>query len=416
MKLKSTPEDFQVDEQTHVEPSQGPYAFYRLSKRGMGTPEAIAEILQRWNLPRQRISYGGLKDRHATTTQHITIARGPRSNLEDRSYLLEYLGQVPQPYHAKDISANRFKIRLRAIEDTRREALNQRAMHSATCGVMNYFDDQRFGSVGVSGELIGLYWCRADYERALYLALAEHNTHDRPREREQKAILRDYWGQWEKCKAMLDRSHRRSVVTYLVDHPSDFKRALALVRLDLRSIYIAAFQSWIWNRWVSRLVDRFNAEQSSKAEEVSTAWTLPSLCGPLSLPRWNGAASVAAWQAMTAVPIPLPSARQHTWPEGTLELLEEVLAPWNIAPRELRLKFPRDTFFSRGDRSMVLKPIGVVSNWERDSERNDRWHWLVEFTLPRGAYATMVIRQWMDSDSEIAWEEDEDDDEDTPTE
>lgn len=416
MKLKSTPEDFQVDEQTHVEPSQGPYAFYRLSKRGMGTPEAIAEILQRWNLPRQRISYGGLKDRHATTTQHITIARGPRSNLEDRSYLLEYLGQVPQPYHAKDISANRFKIRLRAIEDTRREMLEQRAMHSATCGVMNYFDDQRFGSVGVSGELIGLYWCRADYERALYLALAEHNTHDRPREREQKAILRDYWGQWEKCKAMLDRSHRRSVVTYLVDHPSDFKRALALVRQDLRSIYIAAFQSWIWNRWVSRLVDRFNAEQSPKAGEASPAWTLPSLCGPLSLPKWNGAASVAAWQAMTAVPIPLPSARQHTWPAGTLELLEEVLAPWNIAPRELRLKFPRDTFFSRGDRSMVLKPIGIVSNWERDPERSDRWHWLVEFTLPRGAYATMVIRQWMDSDSEIAWEDEEDDDEDTPTE
>jgi tRNA pseudouridine13 synthase len=399
MKLKSTPEDFKVEEQTSIQPSNGPYALYRLSKRGFGTPEAIAEILRRWDIPRQRISYGGLKDRHATTLQYVTIARGPHANLEDRSYLLEYLGQTPQPFGAKDIDSNRFEIRLRSIPTSRRAELDKRLEQAREFGVMNYFDDQRFGSIGESGELIGLHWCKTNYERALYLALAEHNMHDRPREREQKNILRDYWGQWEKCKAMLDRSHRRSVVTFLVDHPTNFKRAVALIRIDLRSIYIAAFQSWIWNRWVSALVDRFNGDIPKRS--------LPSLSGPLSLPQWPNRESADQWRQIAEIPIPLPSARQHHWPDGTLELLESVLQPLQITPRELRLKFPRDTFFSRGDRSMVLKPMHMAGGWESDPNAPELSHWLLQFELPRGAYATMIVRQLMDDAAELAWEEED---------
>ena len=112
MKLKSTPEDFRVDEITSVRPSGGTHGLYRLTKAGLGTPEAIAEVLSRWNIERRRISYGGLKDRHATTLQHFSIAHGPKTGFSDRSMQVEYLGQIPRPFHAKDIQANRFEIRL----------------------------------------------------------------------------------------------------------------------------------------------------------------------------------------------------------------------------------------------------------------------------------------------------------------
>ena len=61
MKLKCLPEDFQVteltDRPTH---GRGSFAIYRLTKRSLGTPEAIDAILWRWNLARQQVSYGGL--------------------------------------------------------------------------------------------------------------------------------------------------------------------------------------------------------------------------------------------------------------------------------------------------------------------------------------------------------------------
>jgi tRNA pseudouridine13 synthase len=404
MKLKTTPEDFRVEEITSVRPTGGPHALYRLSKSGLGTPEAIAEVLSRWNIERRRISYGGLKDRHASTVQHISIAHGPKTGFLDRSMQVEYLGQISRPFHAKDIQANRFEIRLRKIPRVDCPQLDRNADWLGRFGAINYFDDQRFGSIGQSGELIGMHWCKLNYERALYLALAEENPHDRPREREQKEILRTYWGQWEKCKAMLDRSHRRSIVTYLLDHPVDFKRALALVRLDLRSIYIAAFQSWIWNRWVSALIDRFN--------EQLTQRYLPSKSGPLALPQLLTDEQQRRWKDHWNTQLPLPSARQHQWPEGTLDALESVVAELGLAVRELRLKFPRDTFFSRGQRDLLLFAGDFKSSWDSSGANAEHCDWKLAFQLPRGAYATMIIRQLFLEGFDVEETEDQDEESD----
>src|SRR5262249_7068863 len=69
----------------------------------------------------RRLSYGGLKDRHASTLQYLSIFRGPQRNLTHHQIRLEYLGQRPAPYTSQDIRANRFRITLR---DLRQEAVD----------------------------------------------------------------------------------------------------------------------------------------------------------------------------------------------------------------------------------------------------------------------------------------------------
>jgi tRNA pseudouridine13 synthase len=404
MKLKSLPEDFRVEEITDVRPTKGQFGLYRLDKCGLGTPEAMQAILHKWQLSRNDISYGGMKDRHADTTQYLTIFRGPHSGLTDRSFSLEYLGQCPHPFHAKDIVANHFDIYLRRIPTDQREMLTARCQLIQQTGVVNYFDDQRFGSIGFCGELIGVPWCLGNYERALYLAMAEPNNHDRPREKEQKQILRDSWGDWIKCKALLDRSHRRSVVTYLCDHPTDFKRAVGLIRLDLRGIYVSAFQSWVWNRWLSKLIE--NNSQHGEFEY------LESLCGPLAIPLQRTSPTIGN-SSLQNLDLPLPSARQHEWPPNTYEALQEVLEPLQIDVRQMRLKFPRDTFFSRGVRAAWLVARDMTFGWGADSLNPGFDCLRLTFALPRGAYATMVVRylfnqvildQDQDADEESAFE------------
>src|SRR5262249_61303216 len=73
MKLKQLPEDFQVVERAAVAPGgAGDFALYRLEKRGWATPDALAEVRRRWRLDAGRVSCGGLKDKHAHTSQHFT--------------------------------------------------------------------------------------------------------------------------------------------------------------------------------------------------------------------------------------------------------------------------------------------------------------------------------------------------------
>jgi tRNA pseudouridine13 synthase len=268
MKLKCVPEDFQVDEQVGLRPGGGRFAFYQLTKTSLGTPEALDAVVERWNLSRRQIAFAGLKDRHALTRQFVTIDGGPKQNLRQTSFELAYRGQVGRPIQARDIEGNRFSIVMRDMTPDELARAKQAIAEVQASGLANYFDEQRFGSLGESGEFIGKPWCLGNYERALWLALAEPNVHDRPAEREQKRILRDLWGKWPECKNRLERSHRRSIVTYLADKPGDFKRALALVRQDLRSIWLAAFQSDLWNRMAASLVRRVCRPEQTVEFEV----------------------------------------------------------------------------------------------------------------------------------------------------
>src|SRR5436309_1927024 len=119
MKMKQRPEDFRVEELTDATAGRaGAFAFYRLDKTGWTTPDALAAVRRRWQIDHRRLSYGGLKDRHAVTAQYFTIERGPQRNLEHERIAVTYLGQRTEPFTPNDIRANRFVISMRAMSDT----------------------------------------------------------------------------------------------------------------------------------------------------------------------------------------------------------------------------------------------------------------------------------------------------------
>src|SRR5262245_36339396 len=143
MKLKQHPDDFHVEELTDVMArARGPFAFYRLEKRGWTTPDAIQVIRRRWQIDSRRVAHGGLKDRHAHTIQYLSIFRGPRRGLTHQAVTVSYLGQVEHPYSSRDIRANRFLITLRDLGAEAADRAAAAADAARRDGVPNYFDDQ----------------------------------------------------------------------------------------------------------------------------------------------------------------------------------------------------------------------------------------------------------------------------------
>ena len=386
MKLKRLPEDFQVEELTQFAADGGSFAFYRLTKQSIGTPEAIEAIARRLHVPRQRISYGGLKDKHAVTRQYLTILNGPRKNLEQTGFDLTYVSQSEHPFGPKDIAGNRFRI---VIRDLSADDLTQAKVALTEVirdGLPNYFDDQRFGSVGSSGEFIAQPWCAGDYERALWLALADAHEDDRSEEREQKKILRDLWGKWAECKAALARSNRRSIITYLADKPSDkpsdFRGAFARMRVDLRSLYLSAFQSFLWNQLLAATL-----RSTCAADQLVD---VPLKTGPI--PFFRSLASDVKAQLL-AQELPLPSARLHLEEGALMTLFTDVLAPFGLELRQLRVKYPRDSFFSKGSRRSVIPLEQVTQSEEPDELYAKKFKLTLQFELPRGSYATILVKR-----------------------
>lgn len=385
MKIKRLPEDFQVAELTEFAASGGPFALYRLSKQSLGTPEAIDEIIRRWHIPRPRLSYGGLKDRHAITQQYVSIRNGPRRNLSEKNLELCYLGQCDRHFTPRDIAGNRFTIVIRDLSEAGLAAAKVAVGETARDGLPNYFDDQRFGSVGESGEFIGRAWCRGDFERALWLALADPNPDDPHSEREQKRILRENWGRWPECKQALARSHRRSVVTYLADKPPDrpdYRGAFARLKVDLRGLYLAAFQSFLWNRMLARFSSRTIAPEN-RADIALKLDTVPFFTRLDDEQR----------TLVHSTELPLPSARLHLEEGPVLALIEEILSEVGLELRELRVKYPRDSFFSKGSRSAAIRVGNLLSDTAADELYPHRHKLILSFDLPRGSYATILVKR-----------------------
>src|SRR5215472_9886368 len=141
MKIRQSPDDFQVEELTAVQPgADGPYALYRMEKRGWSTPDALAAVRRRWRIEPRRLSYGGLKDRHAHTVQYLTIWHGPRRNLTHQGVTLAYLGQAAEAYTSAHIRANRFRVTLRDLTAEATDRARRALEEVRAEGVPNYFD------------------------------------------------------------------------------------------------------------------------------------------------------------------------------------------------------------------------------------------------------------------------------------
>jgi tRNA pseudouridine13 synthase len=172
------------------------------------------------------------------------------------------------------------------------------------------------------------------------------------------------------------------IISYLANQPGDYRRAIAMVRQDLRSIWLAAFQSHLWNQVLAALLRQTCEPAQLSAQQI----------GLRNVPFFTPLDDNKRQPLLTAT-LPLPSARLHL-PEGPQkELYDQVMAAEGLELRQVRVKYPRDSFFSKGDRPAVVLP-GDLKHTVLDDELYAGSHKLtLTFTLPRGSYATILVKR-----------------------
>ena len=388
MKIKQSPDDFVVEELTHVTPSgHGDFALYRLEKRGWATIDAIQTVRRRWDVDYRRVGYGGLKDRHAATTQHFSIYHGPQRDLTHDGFAVHYLGRVTAPFGSHDIAANRFRVVVRDLDPALEPGVISAAGEVQRAGLPNYFDDQRFGSAVVAADGTVEFPARlmilGQWGDALRTALASHYEYDHAEQKAEKELLRRMWGDWGPLKDALPRGHARSLVDYLRVHPTDLRGAVARLRPELRGLYLAAYQSFVWNRilaaWLRRHVP------------ADALTTMPTRVGGWPVPRRLDPEQLAG---LGRLRLPLPSARQKPAAgDEWAELAAEALADQGFPLDQMKLRGLREPFFSKGLRDAWCKPAGLTFSVIADGRNVGRRALTLSFDLPRGSYATLVVKR-----------------------
>jgi len=147
--FKSSPEDFKVNELFEGSFSgEGEHILLKIEKKGLNTEDVVKSLARLLNRPIKSISYAGLKDRQAITTQWLSI-HAPGEEIEGIDLISETGWRVLEyTRHSKKLkpgflSGNQFILRLKEVSDI--DVLVQRIELIKTRGVPNYFGEQRFG-------------------------------------------------------------------------------------------------------------------------------------------------------------------------------------------------------------------------------------------------------------------------------
>lgn len=388
MRIKTKPEDFRVEELLDVSPKRrGPYALYKVEKRNLTTLEVQARMAQELGLPLSSIQFPALKDKVAVAIQYCTAQIREThvpTKIERRGFSATLVGFLPYPLGPKHLRGNRFIVTLRDIAPEEAERIRTRFELVARDGFPNYFDLQRFGSWSAKLGFPGKFLLLGEWERALWAYLAEPLVGDPPTVLRFKKLARENWGNWRFLKDQAPRGNLRSVLTFLCDHPTEYKRAANLINTRVLSLWLSAYQSFLWNQVASALIGKM-------AEGLQPCNLLPFPWGEALVPRYPLAHELR--EKLLETVIPLPSAKSTVEGSSMASILAEVLEKEGLSVQSLRARGLKRAYLAAGTRPLWVSPTEPkMGEPAQDELFPGRFKLTCSFTLPRGSYATLFLR------------------------
>ncbi len=378
--FKESAEDFEVNELPLYAPcGSGEHTYALVEKRGMTTLEMLRRLARGVNLPERELGYAGMKDARGVTRQTVSIPRIPPEELlklEIPGVRILSAERHINKLRLGHLSGNRFRIRLRQVKEGASQSAQAVVDILARRGVPNYFGEQRYGSQGNSG-LVGRRLLQGDDEGAIRAIIG--NPEGVRDERWQQGIAAFIRGELAESLELLPGSCRteREIVRSLLRRPGDWQRAVKCIHPRLFSLYLSASQSELFDRVVAARIGEIDAilPGDIACKHANAACFLVEETEE-AMPR------VAAFEISATGPM---FGRKMLRPQGVAAAVEARILEEAGLTAEL---FSRDGGLRlEGERRPLRVPIhDPVVSQERDCL-------LLEFALPKGAYATSVLRE-----------------------
>ena len=148
--LKAQNSDFKVDEIMPVQTSgEGEHLWLKIEKDGSNTDWVAQQLARHAGLKSMAVSYAGMKDRHAVTTQWFSLHLPGMEDPDFSDLISDEFKILEQHRHDRKLkrgalSGNKFQLRITQLTGNLLE-LENRLLKIKQFGVPNYYGEQRFG-------------------------------------------------------------------------------------------------------------------------------------------------------------------------------------------------------------------------------------------------------------------------------
>lgn len=356
------------------------YPLYILEKQDIDSNHALFEIEHELHI---RFRVMGIKDAKAVTTQYAgmeRVMRNPPAELRSRHTRLTLKGFTKHPLEKRFLAGNKFEIR---IYNVRSSDLSSFVPQISKVG--NFYGLQRFGSERLVTHLVGREIVKRNFIQAVELLLSYTTEFDTQMSREIRNRCTDPRNYRQVLK-MLPRGMdiERQVLSALVAGRNAIA-ALRAVPIMIRRLFVQAYQAYIFNRCLSRAIMRGEDLLQPQAGDLCFEMEGQVTFGRIIKYNPNSKTKL----------VPAIRMAGYTFQPGKgrfENITRAILQEEEVAAKDFYIKEMQELSHQGGFRQA---PLWCTDFWyELDPLR-------VSFKLPKGSYATTLLREIIKPDDPI---------------
>lgn len=380
--IKETPEDFQVTEIPLYQPSgEGEHIYAEIEKKGVTTLEAIRRISRGLGVQERDVGYAGMKDARGITRQTLSFPRidpDILSSLSLPGIRVLSVSRHRNKLKTGHLAGNGFTIRVRDVDGSALKECDAILDVLSKKGVPNYFGEQRYGGLRNS-HLIGRALLSGDFRAAVDALMGDPQVvRD---EGWRKAVEAYHRGDISGSLELFPGHCRteREILKRLEKRPEHYERALDAVSPRLKRLYLSACQSSLFDGVLEKRLDRIDT-----VEEGDLAFRHDN--GACFVVRDREAERQRAEDFQISPTGPMFGCKMKLPEGGPLEVEEGILSEEGLTLSSFNLPGP---LRMEGERRPLRIPLRNLSSSIDDEGL------VLAFSLPKGAYATSVLREIM---------------------
>jgi tRNA pseudouridine13 synthase len=381
------------------------YLLCVLVKRNWDTLIAVRNVARELGLSTGQVQFAGIKDAKAVTAQHITVENAAPEDLQKvhiKDIEVSPVGYVPYRLSAYYLLGNSFHITIRNLEHSeatiRKAAAETVEESNEAGGIPNFFGHQRFGTTRAITHRVGKAIIKANLREAAMIFLAEPSPYEHPSSRQARKQLQDTQDFKQALRDFPKQlRYERAMLECLAEEPDDYAGALRRLPKKLRELFVQAYQSYFFNRFLSKRIEE--GVPLNKADLGDYAVNIERSGLPLITmyrivsETVNAEVNDKIKTGKMRLAIPLVGFKQRPMlgPQGEIE--KQILEEEDVSIQDFKVTALPEVA-EKGRLRTAATPIKEFS-LEESTREKAKGIAKVAFVLYRGSYATVFLREIM---------------------
>jgi len=393
----------ELTEEKNIE-SSGPYTWFILEKHGWDTFSALRHLAKVLHVDLERFSFAGMKDKRGITVQRascwkVTPTELGKIVLKD-VYLRDFI-RSKKSIKLGELWGNHFTINVRDIGPNidSHSFVMETWNELEAKGVPNFFGHQRFGTVRPVTHLVGEDIIKGKFKDSVITFLAKHSKYERidvSKVRRRLSKTQDFIEAIEAFPRSL--WYERTLLRSLVKNAEDYIGALRALPKRLRMMFVHAYQAYLFNRFLSeRIKKNIPLNQVVKGDIVRImSKDFPRYVKVTEVNEHKIDKMTKMGKAIIVLPLVGYSSKL---PDGDVgEIVSRILGEEEVSPKDFRIESMKELSSSGKFRPITLQVNDMkLSKPSRDDVNPKKTKIEFDFSLPKGCYATVVLREFMKS-------------------